>query len=356
MRFIYYFITLLLLFSCEKDKNYDTYFENYRQIKYFNSVGERKIVPLSDTKFDMPPQYMILLQDKYLLFSNFLNQEDKTMKILDIEKQTIVSEFGIRGQGPGEFTGIMGVEKSDSYSDRFYIYDISLQRLTFYRLTDILHQKSSPDSLVSFPTESGIPFIVKAIDSLRYLCFGNYYPYRYCMYDSLLLTEQKFQRLPVELSEMNKYVQQYSLYHFGIAFHPSHKKIAVGMANFDMIQVFDNAMNTIISIHGPDLNPPLWLLDTKSRNAEGYIDLDISDKFIYGVYSGEMMENENDWIKSYGTRLFLLNWEGDPIKELKLSHRVGDIAVSAALKKIFLVYYDEEYFRIGTIELLEDEI
>ncbi|MGC9513864.1 MAG: BF3164 family lipoprotein [Fidelibacterota bacterium] len=272
--------------------------------------------------------------------------------IYDINNDTIINKFGMKGKGPGEFLGIIFINID---SNILGIYDVTLCRITYYTIDKLLSGFSKPDSMKKVSTDFGIPYFIQKIDSNRYVASGRFHPYRYAILDRNLNIISTHLPVPQKLLDLanNKYT--YSFYHSGIIYNDNLKRLAVGMKTYDMLQILNTDIEVIKSVHGPDHNFPDWTGKQK-LSPEGYMPLTGSTHKIYGVYSGETPSTINDWIKSFGKNIHIFDWEGRPLKRIRTDYRIGDIVLSESRKRLYLVYYDEEYFRLGYIELQEDEI
>jgi hypothetical protein len=334
--------------SCSKDKRNAQYFENYHQFSSFSEERYAEIQPLLHQKSNLPPLYLTLIKNNYLIFKNSLNDKETMIWIYDINNDTIINKFGMKGKGPGEFLGIKFLNID---SNTLGIYDVTLCRITYYTIDKLLSGFSKPDSMKKVSTDFGIPYFIQKIDSNRYVASGRFHPYRYAILDRNLNIISTHLPISQKLPDFanNKF------YHAGILYNDSLKRLAVGMKTYDMLQILNTDIEVIKSVHGPDHNFPDWTGKQK-LSPEGYIPLTGSTHKIYGVYSGETPSTINDWIKSFGKNIHIFDWEGRPLKRIRTDYRIGDIVLSESQKRLYLVYYDEEYFRLGYIELLEDEI
>jgi hypothetical protein len=323
--------------SCSKDKRDAQYFENYHTFSSFPNERLDKIKSLDSNTFELPPTRLFILRDTYIFLENSDNDE-VVLWIYDLQKRTVIQRLGRKGKGPGEFLGITGYIKLDS--NTLGIYDVTLCRITYYSIDKLLSGFSKPDSMKKVSTDFGIPYFIQKIDSNRYVASGMFHPNRYAILDRNLNIISTHLPIPQKLPDLanNKYT--YSFYHSGIIYNDSLKRLAVGMKTYDMLQILNTDIEVIKSVHGPDHNFPL----TGSTHK------------IYGVYSGETPSTINDWIKSFGKNIHIFDWEGQPLKRIRTDYRIGNIVISESQKRLYLVYYDEEYFRFGYIELLEDEI
>jgi hypothetical protein len=334
--------------SCSKDKRNAQYFENYHQFSSFSEERYAEIQPLMYEGFNLPPIYFTLINDKYLMFQNSVN-DDIVLWIYDLNKESITQKFGRKGKGPGEFLGISSYIIKNC--NTLEIFDITLCRITYYTIDKLLSGFSIPDSIKKVSTDFGIPFFIQKIDSNRYVASGRFHPYRYAILDRNLNIISTHLPVPQKLPDLanNKF------YHAGIIYNDSLKRLAVGMKAYDMLQILNTDIEVIKSVHGPDHNFPDWTGKQKFY-PEGYSPLSGNTNKIYGVYSGETPSTINDWIKSFGKNIHIFDWEGRPLKRIRTDYRIGNIVISESQKRLYLVYYDEEYFRFGYIELLEDEI
>jgi hypothetical protein len=341
-----------MLMSCSKDKRNAQYFENYHQFSSFPNERLGEIKSLDSNTFDLPPSKLFILRDTYILLENSDNDE-VVLWIYDLQKRTVIQRFGRKGKGPGEFLGITGYIKLDS--NTLGIYDVTLCRITYYSIDKLLSGFSKPDSMKKVSTDFGIPYFIQKIDSNRYVASGMFHPNRYALLDQNLNIISTHLPIPQKLLDLANNKHTYSFYHAGILYNDSLKRLAVGMTTYDMLQILNTNIEVIKSVHGPDHNFPDWTGKQKLY-PEGYSPLTGSTHKIYGIYSGETPSTINDWIKSFGKNIHIFDWEGRPLKRIRTDYRMGNLTLSESQKRLYLVYYDEEYFRFGYIDLQEDEI
>jgi hypothetical protein len=339
--------------SCSKDKRNAQFFENYHSFTSFPDERECEIKSLVTYKFVLPPLRLFIFQDTYILFQNSVDDE-AMLWIYDIKKGEFTKKFGRKGKGPGEFIVIARIIQVDE--NTIGIFDGTLSRFSYYNVYNILSGGViMPDSIKKIPVDYGLPLDIQKFDSNRFISYGTYYPNRYAIFDKNFDIISTHVSIPKKILDISNFTFIQSFDHPNIIYNDDIKMFAIGMKTYDMLQILNTDIEVIKSVHGPDHNFPDWT-GKKKLSPEGYMPLTGSTHKIYGVYSGETPSTINDWIKSFGKNIHIFDWEGRPLKRIRTDYRIGDIVLSESQKRLYLVYYDEEYFRLGYIELLEDEI
>lgn len=75
-----------------------------------------------------------------------------------------------------------------------------------------------------------------------------------------------------------------------------------------------------------------------AENRMGYWDIDVTEEYIYTLYSGRERTDPN---QSTGNKVFVFDWEGNPIKQLNLDVEVSRIAVDQNNETLYAVANDD---------------
>lgn len=74
----------------------------------------------------------------------------------------------------------------------------------------------------------------------------------------------------------------------------------------------------------------------KNENNHGFLSISVNEKYIYALHSGEKYSQSIDG----SNKIYVFDWDGNPIKELNLDRTVSIISVSPDNSKI-IAYFDD---------------
>jgi len=340
-------ITLVMLSNCSND-NYENYFENYQKFTEFPKTEKWEFERLSNISFFTPPKINII-NNKYLVV--LAETDGKLIQIIDVDNGKILKCFGRKGQGPGEFVGANSTLYTPSDSDKFWIYDVTLRRLTQYNIKDILRKNTfKPDTVFNISSDAGTPLKFCCLNSDTFVAMGAL-KNRLCFYDSKGDTMQTAGYIPGKKENSVSNFTHLQAYQGALNTNYHAKKIAICSFAGDLLEVYDYNGNILKTVHGPDLFVPEY--ETVQNHARvtslmcGYFDLCSTSKYIFCNYSGERRNDKKDWTVALGKNILIFDWEGKPIKRVKTDIRLGYIDVSEERNTIYAICYDGEEFFIG---------
>jgi hypothetical protein len=134
------------------------------------------------------------------------------------------------------------------------------------------------------------------------------------------------------------------------------KRIAISNAGCDMLEIYNLSGDILKTLHGPDIfindygNADEYSLAIDLKQC-GYFDICSSSKEIYCSYSGQKLKSITDWIASLGREMFVFDWDGNPLKRVKVNYPLAFMDYSEERNTIYAICYDGEEFFIGYHEL-----
>jgi hypothetical protein len=229
--------------------------------------------------------------------------------------------FGNRGQGPNDMinTRYCG-QKSDNNS--LWITDVSNARLCALNIEQSLNEKQCVfDEVLTETPHSINAFICN--DTL--LISEQMQSDNYC----LIITNILNQRIVSE-NKLYKYPSQnvFSTYKSIWRIHPDGEKMASAMYSINMINLLDLTDNSRKSLI---INPPVKRLDeivdknTRLEKWTYYIDLDVTDEYIYALYCNQSQEDSYEVEKEMEVHVF--DWQGNAIYKYIVSQYITAISV-----------------------------
>ena len=123
-----------------------------------------------------------------------------------------------------------------------------------------------------------------------------------------------------------------TVYEKGIAFmgdiavKPDGSRWVMSHKAMDMIEIYDNKLNLLSRIQGPDgIFPEVKEANERVHregvSKEGYFFPVVTDEYIYVLYDGRVYDRENP-TRYLRDKLLVFNWDGEPIEYYKLSEGI----------------------------------
>ncbi len=240
-----------------------------------------------------------------------------------------------------------GAEKNRIYSpmsygvdeNAFWIHDISLQKV----LTGSFKKKVSFDSIADLKEYkmSEFSYSVQLMKGGKILKSGVFHIPQYLQVSKLETNRQinvmgNFEK-PDNTLPLNTWKAAYEGFLF---LRPSNDKAVISCRYADRIILFDLKRGTHKLIIGPKQFEPKFIpmnyadhaISRSNKTTFAFLGGTVTEKYIYLMYSGKK-ENEANF--NLSNCLYVYDWNGKPVKELKLDRYVSGIAISSNNKEIY---------------------
>ncbi len=320
MKYIITLLSLTLFFSCQNlDKTYSNKEILFHGADSFKNVKERnaeKLFSISDslispTEIEIVGNHIILLDRK----------SDRPFHLIDISKEKYVGSYAKRGQGPGELQVPWKISKKND--NEFIAYDVAGKKILGYTIGALTNRK--PPFLEKKINEEGICSAVEVIDNNIY-------------YTNDLVTTNRIYKLDTLQNQIKGYgsllynSKNVSDFNFGQACRSimayNNNKFVIGYLLAPHFEIYDPQKNEWKSILALDNFPPIFeeivlgenkRFSTTEETKLGFVDISLTDKYIYLLYSGEKMsDHKND----EGNIILVFDYDGNPITQYKLDNYI----------------------------------
>lgn len=270
------------------------------------------------------------------------NSDKEMVKIWDKKNQKVYPCIK-KGNGPNEFLSISSLQ---IMNNELYFYDIMRKSIHKLRLAD-LPQITIEECRKLKVVER--PFIISFNQKQDKVLASGYFKKAWLnYYDSLNNTLSSINFPEFEktnnLSDSEKSVVYISTL---MAIKPDQTRIACATQKAGVISIFSVDSDSLQEIRRWEYFPPIAKKNTTSGvtfekdSKVGFCDIKCDEQYIYILYSGRKR-------KDYGLKtnhcehLLIYDWEGNPIKQLKLEKPLFSFDYDSKENKIIGIAYEPE--------------
>lgn len=335
--FILFSISLFIIYSCDNNVELDPV------LMGFEKVEDAEIQSINMSPDLLGDPFGIIIIDSLALM---LDPDDKTyLNIYDIKNNKNIGRHLSRGSGPNEL--ISPVQLTRLHGDEFSVFCTTLQRYINFSV-------SLTANNLAFEVKKNVVFKRDKSKFYRVLPFSNEVFVgtgiikggKYAISDSDgNLIEYKYD-YPLEDPNYNgSYIHKGLAYQCELGISPDYSNfVMVYDGIFEIFEIYGNTFNKIKSKNYflPDYtieDDGLSKGSTKSFNYRyGFRTIACSNNFIYSVYSGELNSEAKNAI--FGKEILIFDWNGKPIKRIKVGYRMIDIAIDNNEEFIYAIIHN----------------
>lgn len=301
---------------------------------------------VTDTAFLASPRSVARVGDHLAVLDT---QGDTLVHVVEQQSGRYVGAWGTKGSGPGDLSSAWDYARQPSDERGIWIFDFQLQRLTYFDIASFLSGEKQADTprLISLPVDdgrAGRALQMTATPDGRFAATGFFTDGRVRIFDEngeVVSTlgpvppgeakDRSAEETPVTIRQQaNRGV---------VRSHPEERVVAVGLRFFDRIELINLDDTTVTSVVGPVGFEPEYVVrqgqagPVMARTAEsrfGYVDVTVTDAFVFGLYSGKSVAEMDDFDHShYGRHIVVLDWTGDVIRVIEVDDLLSSIYVDA---------------------------
>ncbi|TAJ08604.1 hypothetical protein DMA11_21305 [Marinilabiliaceae bacterium JC017] len=331
MRLHVYLMVFVIFSAISCNNNKIKLVKNLKQFDHFSQQSSVKFSKIKDFTYGEIRE--MIAADSFLVVSIFNRNGGNMLYNLDLKTGDFSEGYLQRGKGPEE---VLSVFSMGHLANNFWTFDYVKQRLTTIKYNKNIMQ---PDSFsitmhkingerlvnVSFLGEGQI---VGQIQNNKFksaiVDYKSDLNYKYV---------NKWFELP---TNKEAYVQ---VANHQLRVKPSGDKIAYLYLLTDVLEIYDIKKQSSFACQGPecfdiaykskpskgDFAPKYEILN-EARSS--FLSSCATDKYIYAVYSGELLLKSKNAKRGYGNCIFVYDWNGNPVRKLDLDRYIRSIAVS----------------------------
>jgi len=314
-------LSILLLYSCQFSKNQDQFTRFPAEI-----VLKPRIIEL-DQHYAHARLHIF---DSLIMLTNTPGNPYQ-IHVYDADFQYIKSS-GLVGAGPGEITNPF-FAAIDQNNKSLWFLDMGKQVFFKFHIDSLMGSPAYfPGTFVPVPRE-------KFAITQYYPLYNNTFSYsdfhvsppmisfmdmNGTLTDSILLNN-----LPENFhhNQNREFINTFLYQH-----HPSADKIVLVHRFSDMMVIIDKEGNVLASRQGPDMITQIPDANNQHQLST-YDDIQVDDTFIYGLYRGTTVFDENFQL-NYPRSIHVFRWNGHPEARLILEHPLTDFTLDTKKERL----------------------
>lgn len=257
---------------------------------------------------------------------------DTCLFCIDLAKNEMY-RFGAKGQGANDFVMPYSLQYLDE--NRLGVYDMPTRKYCEVDLkSDYKVIKRSPQLM------GRATFTAHCVPDGRYLGIGPYENSMFTLYDTSGIVKKEFYEYPYKDKE-DKSIKNHlraMAYQGKFCSNPSKDKFVYASSYADILHFYQWDGDSLKIIRKIENSYPAYTPEESGGGfgaamdkdkPSGYLSAYATAQYVYVLYSGDI-PNETilKGINFSGDQLFIYNWKGEKVKDLKLDIRCTMIAVS----------------------------
>ncbi len=123
-------VLVVIISNCSKN-DYRKYYEEYTKFTEFPETEKWEFERFCNDPFMLQAYPKTIINNKYLVISDFFNSTTEMIKIYDLDSHKLVKAFGEKGKGPGEF---LVSHQVIQHKDKFMVFDNKHQCIYIYKI------------------------------------------------------------------------------------------------------------------------------------------------------------------------------------------------------------------------------
>jgi hypothetical protein len=333
--------------SCETEKQ-----SSIEKFKIIQPLEHQLFVLGDKNEKLLHPAAIEIIDD--LMFVIEPQSTDYLFYTIDIEENNLLKTFGQRGQGPGDFIGVMDCYKSEVQKG-INTWDPILHRMYYFDYDSLLHSpKPVPENIFKDAKVDGImkifsTNILQLSDTLFLALDGG--NKRFSLFNTKTGKIKNEGEYPAssQTDAAVPNVLRNQAYRGMVRFNKSQQKMTYVSLNSEMWEIFKVKDDELILEHGNYSSIPEYKQDAdfsiKVTNFPEEMgrnhSLAVTDDVIYILYQNYAgkevfdIENKSDIILSF-------DWNGNPLKLYKLDCAVNNIAYDKKNSRMYALYDNPE--------------
>ena len=264
---------------------------------------------------------------------------EKPLLVFDRFSGDLLKSAGAFGSGPGEVSGHSKLDVKTGKSEG-WVLDIIHQSLTYVHLDTLVATGFLSPRSTRFGNSGGVVLNSAQMADGSILGWGVHPVEGLAMFDSSGAFEGAFGNAPPGADNVSMAIRNHA-WRQTLRTSPDAERLVAAYYNADRLDIYDSGVLTHI-VNGPEFFEPVYIADEtpggqrlalQPDNRSGYIDVDVTEEFIYALYSGKKRDETNR-----GTYFLVFDWTGRPMGRLNVSGSPSSMAVSADNSELYVIF------------------
>jgi len=287
------------------------------------------------------PELMTIYRDSLLLVVNNLNSNPHHIRVFDIGQKKAINNILPVGQKRGGTLAFMSYGVSDSL---VWAFDVAKNGFIAGNLDTLLKRNAG----IEYYSEYRIKPQVFYYDALllnrnEALLSGNYDTDEKLVYVNFLDGTLNKQLLSYQADTAigSSMVNKMSYESF-MLLKPGKKKVLLAGRYTDRLELLDLATGEYKKISGPvgflpqlmpfTNNSGVTVATPNEETVYGFLKGHVTEKFFYLLFSGHPVKSFH---RFYGNKIFVYDWEGNPVRQISLKNDIVDFSVTSDDKILY---------------------
>lgn len=287
------------------------------------------------------PQLMTIYRDSLLLVVNNLNTNPHHVRIFDIARKKAVNNILPVSQKNGGTLSFMSFGITDSL---VWAFDVAKNGFIVANLETVLKGNGGLEHYSEYRIKPQVfyydAFLLNRDEALL---SGNYDTDEKLAYINFLNGTLNKQLLSYqEDSSIGSSMVNKMSYESFMLLKPDKKKMLLASRYADQVELLDLVNGKYTKINGPVGFLPQLSPYTNNSGATvatpdretfyGFLKGHATENFFYLLFSGYYYKSEH---RFFGNKIFVYNWEGNPVRQINLKNDVVDFAVTSDDKRLY---------------------
>lgn len=287
-----------------------------------------------------PDDIVVASSDRLLVVDD---KAEKPLLVFDRFSGDLLKSAGAFGSGPGEVSGHSKLDVKTGKSEG-WVLDIIYQSLTYVHLDTLVATGFLSHRSTRFGNSGGVVLNSAQMADGSILGWGVHPVEGLAMFDSSGAFEGAFGNAPPGADNVSMAIRNHA-WRQTLRTSPDAERLVAAYYNADRLDIYDSGVLTHI-VNGPEFFEPVYIADETPRgqmlalqpdNRSGYVDVEVTEEFIYALYSGKKRD-ETSLGTERGAYFLVFDWTGRPMGRLNVSGSPSFMTVSADNSELYVIF------------------
>jgi hypothetical protein len=325
-----------------------------RDFGKFPAVSAGTETKLLDVGFSMP-QVMTIYKDSLLLVVNNPGENPHHIRVFDINKKKAIDNILPASGKKGGALSFMTVRITDSL---VWVFDVFKNGFIVADLNTVLKGNGGLESYSEYRLKPQVFYYdAMLLNRNEALLNGNYDTDEKLVYVNFLDSARNKELLSYQKdADIGSSRTSKMSYESFMMLKPDKKKLILAARYADQFELLALDSGKYKKIRGPvgflpDLDPfednsGVTVATPGQQTLYGFLKGHTTERFFYMLFSGNPAKSHH---RFFGNKIFVFDWEGNPVKQINLKNEIVDFAVTSDDKIIYTLNYQTRF--ISLVEL-----